>query len=157
MVKADIGGLFKINEMKNIIKILIIAFLLRVVLAFITWHPDINNHVDWGIRIFSYGPGKFFAPESNVWSYTWPNQPLGTIYMFAVIRKLFELVFSVFWWVNIHIPLFPSAIMLFLEDYLYIAMLKLPAILADLGIAVLIYKIILSWGTKANGKKLEKI
>jgi len=111
-------------------------------LAFVVWHPDMNNHIDWGIRFFEYGPAKYFAPETNVWSFTWPNQPLGTIYMFAGIRKLFEIIFSFFWWINVNVSLFPSGIVSYFETNLYPALLQLPSILADMGIAYLIYKII---------------
>ncbi|MEK7497984.1 MAG: hypothetical protein AAB656_03635 [Patescibacteria group bacterium] len=118
-----------------------VAFLGRLILSFIVWHPDINNHIDWGIRFWQYGPAKFFAPETNVWSYTWPNQPPGTIYMFAGIRKLFEFIFNIFWVINIKIPAFPSGIVTFFESNLYSALLKLPSILADIGIAYLLYKL----------------
>ena len=124
--------------MKSIYKILLIAFLLRVFLAFLVWHGDVNNHIDWGIRFWEYGPKEFYS--ANVWSFTWPNQPPGTMYLFAGIRKLFELLFSVFWFLNLKIPAFPSNIMFFLETNLYPALLKLPSILADLGIAYLIYR-----------------
>ncbi|MBI4058833.1 hypothetical protein HY404_01180 [Candidatus Microgenomates bacterium] len=124
--------------MQHLWKVLLIAFLLRVVFAFIVWHPDLNNHVDWGIRFWQYGPEKFYS--QNVWSFSWPNQPPGTIIIFALVRKLFELIFNFFWWVNVNLPVFPSAIMLFFEERLYQALLKLPAILADLGMAYLIFK-----------------
>lgn len=114
------------------------AFLFRGVLAFLTWHPDVNNHIDWGIRFWEYGPRDFY--KQNVWSYTWPDQPPGTMLIFAAIRKLHEAVFSFFWFLNITIPPFPSNLMFFLEDRLYPALLKLPAILADLGIAALIFQ-----------------
>ncbi len=120
------------------------ALIFRFVISFIIWHPDINNHIDWGIRFWQYGPQKFFAPSTNVWNFTWPNQPPGTIYIFAGIEKLFEFVFSVFWWINIKIPLFPSGIITFFESNLYPALLKLPSILSDLGIAYIIYKLLKS-------------
>ncbi len=123
--------------MKGIYKIILLAFVFRITLAFLVWHPDVNNHVDWGIRFWQYGPGEFY--KANVWSFTWPNQPPGTIYIFAAVRKIFEAVFSFFWFININIPLFPSNIMLFFETNLYPSLLKLPAILADLGIAYLIF------------------
>jgi Gpi18-like mannosyltransferase len=126
---------------RKLLLIFITAFLFRFVLAFTTWHPDLRNHMDWGIRFFEYGPAKFFSPDANVWSYTWPNQPPGTIYIFAFVRKLYEILFSIFWWLNINIPSFPSIVMFYLEKNLYPALLKLPAILADLGIAWIIYKI----------------
>lgn len=123
--------------MKKIIWIFIAAFIFRVFLSFLTWHGDVYNHMDWGERFWQYGPGFFY--NSNVWSFTWPNQPPGTIIIFAFIRKLFELIFNLFWWVNITIPAFPSGLMLYFENNLYPALLKLPAILADLGIGYLIY------------------
>jgi len=122
--------------------ILILAILMRVVFAFSVWHPDLNNHIDWGIRFFEYGPAKYFAPETNVWSFTWPNQPPGTIYMFAGARILFEWLFSFFWFLNVKISVFPSGIITFFEKALYPAILQLPAILADFGIAWVIYKVV---------------
>lgn len=120
--------------------IFVTALVFRLVLSFLTWHPDLNNHIDWGIRFFEYGAAKVYAPESNVWSFTWPNQPPGTMLIFAGVRKAFEFVFNIFWQINIKIPAFPSIIITFFEDTLYASMLKWPAILADLGIAFLIYR-----------------
>lgn len=124
--------------MSKIFKILLLAFVFRFILAFLIWHGDVNNHLDWGIRFWEYGPKEFYS--ANVWSFVWPNQPPGTIYIFAGIRKLFEFLFSFFWFLNVKIPIFPSNIMFFLETNLYPALLKLPSILADLGIAYLIYR-----------------
>jgi len=93
--------------------------------------------MDWGQRFWDYGASGFYS--ANVWNYTWPNQPPGTIYLFAATYKLYKAVFSFFWWMNIKIPLFPSNLMLFFESNLYPALTHLPAILADLGIAYLIY------------------
>jgi Gpi18-like mannosyltransferase len=136
----------------TITKILILGLVLRIILAFMMWHPDMNNHVDWGIRFFEYGPQNFYAPQSNVWSYTWPNQPPGTILMFAGVRKIFEATFTGLMFVNTSIPAFPSGIITFFEGTLYQAMLKLPAILSDLAIAYLIYKIFVDLKKPALGK-----
>ncbi|MDO8340401.1 MAG: hypothetical protein Q7T59_00325 [Candidatus Woesebacteria bacterium] len=118
--------------------ILFVVFCFRLILSFLIWHPDLNNHIDWGIRFWQYGPAKFYT--ENVWNFTWPNQPPGTIYMFAGIRKLFEFIFGIFWIINTKIPAFPSIVISFFETNLYPALLKLPAILADFGVAYLIYK-----------------
>ncbi len=126
--------------MKKFFLIVIFALVFRLVLSFIVWHPDLNNHSDWGIRFFEYRASRFYSPETNVWSFTWPNQPPGSIYMFAGVRKLFEFVFNVFWLINVKIPAFPSIIVSYFETNLYPALLKLPAILSDFGIAYLIYK-----------------
>lgn len=124
--------------MKKIWLVLLLALFFRFSISFLVWHGDVNNHIDWGIRFWEYGPAKFYS--ANVWSFLWPNQPPGTMYLFAGTRKLFELLFSVFWFLNLKIPAFPSNIMFFLETNLYPALLKLPSILADLGIAYLIYR-----------------
>lgn len=121
--------------------IIFFAILFRFIVSFTVWHPDVNNHVDWGIRFFQYGASKFYAPESNVWSFTWPNQPPGTTYLFAGVKTFSDFVFSIFWWINIKVPPFPSNIMFFLEHNLYPGLLKLPSILADVGIAILIYRV----------------
>ncbi|KKQ38070.1 MAG: hypothetical protein US53_C0002G0005 [Candidatus Woesebacteria bacterium GW2011_GWA1_37_7] len=129
-----------LGKQRNIVFLIIAAFVFRLAFSFIVWHPDVNNHLDWGIRYFEYGPEKFYAPESNIWSYTWPNQPPGTIYIFAFSRKLFESIFNFFWFINIKIPAFPSGIITYFEHNLYPAVVKLPGIIADFGIAYLLYK-----------------
>jgi Gpi18-like mannosyltransferase len=121
---------------------LVVAFAFRFILSFLIWHPDLNTNADWGIRFFQYGPAGFFSPEANVWSFTWPNQPPGTIYMFAGIRKLYEGTFGFLSYLHFHLHAFPGSTLLYLEQNLYPAMLKFPAILADLGIGYLIYKIV---------------
>lgn len=126
--------------MKTIFKVLFAAFIVKLVVSFLVWHPDVNNHVDWGIRFWQYGPAKFYS--ANVWSFTWPNQPPGTIYMFAGVRKLYEVVFEFFSYLHFSLKVFPGSILLYFEQNLYPALTKLPAILADLGIAYLIYKIV---------------
>lgn len=136
---------------------IIAVFLLRIIFSFVIWHPDLNNHMDWGIRFFEYGPSKFYAPESNVWSFTWPNQPPGTTYMFAGIRILFEFIFNIFWQINVNIPVFPSIVISYFETNLYPALLKLPAILADFGIAYLIFKIVKKISTKKDNDNLAKV
>ncbi len=130
------------NKIKPIFKVLFFAFILKLVVSFLVWHPDVNNHIDWGIRFWQYGPAKFYAPESNVWSFTWPNQPPGTMYMFAAVRKLYEVLFAFFSYLHFDLKVFPGSFLLYFEQSLYPALTKLPGILSDLGIAYVIYKII---------------
>ena len=47
---------------KKIRNIIIFAFLFRVLFAFFTFHPDLRNNMDWGIRFFEYLTSKFFEP-----------------------------------------------------------------------------------------------
>lgn len=122
-------------------KILLIAFLVRFIFLFGGYHPDLGNHLDWGIRFWQYGPRKFY--DASVWSVSWPNQPPGTIYLWAVIAKFKEILWTVLWWVNINIRLFPSNLVTFLENRLHPALVKLPSVLSEIGIGWLIYLIVL--------------
>jgi len=130
----------KIKLNFNVVRSLfVIAIAARLVFAFLTSHPDVNNHLDWGTRFFEYGAAEFYDPETNVWSFTWPNQPPGTTYIFAGTKIVSDFIFSIFWWINVNVPPFPSNVMYYLEQNLYMAVSKLPAILADLGISYLLY------------------
>jgi Gpi18-like mannosyltransferase len=131
------------------------AFVFRLTLSFFAHHIDLFNHADWGVRFWQYGPTKFYT--ANVWSFTWPNQPPGTIYIFAGIRKLYEGIFSFFSYLHFQLNIFPGSILLYLEKNLYTAFVKLPAILADFGIAWLIYKIVFGITKKKNLSALGSI
>ena len=133
--------------------ILITAFLFRLILSFLTWHGDLNNHMDWGIRFWQYGAKGFY--ESNVWSFTWPNQPPGTIYLFAGVRKVYEGIFTLFSYLHFSLHVFPGRALLYMQTNLYPALLKFPSILSDLGIGYLVYLILL--GVIKNKKEAKKV
>jgi len=132
--------------------IFLAAFVFRLLVAPLAWHIDVMNHLDWGERFFEYGINGFYAPDSNVWNFTWPNQPPGTAYIFAGTYLAFQGIFSTLWSINTTIPVFPSIIVTLAEGYLYPVLVKLPAILSDLGIAYLIYKFLSDWKDKKIAK-----
>lgn len=126
---------------KKIIVIFLIALFLRIFLVFISsWHPDLPNHIDWGIRFLKYGSKNFY--ENSIWGVSWPNQPFGSMLLFAGIAWLKNIIFNFILFLNNTFPLFPSFIIPTLEVKLHAWMVKLPFIFSDLGIGFLIYKII---------------
>ncbi len=128
--------------MKKLKKILLIGLVLRLFIALISsYHPDILNHVDWGNRFWEYGAKGFY--EGNFWGVSWPNQPVASMFLFALISKLNQIIFSILWFFNIKFSFFPSFIFPFLEKNLHILLLKLPFILSDIALSSLIYKIVL--------------
>ena len=133
------------GETKDITSVMlwsfIAALILRLILIFVSGHhPDLINHIDWGEKFWQVGPKNFY--ENIFWRMSWPNQPLGTVCLFAFISKLSQWIFSFFWWLNIKIPLFPSLVVSFLEAKLNIILVKVPFVLADLGIGWLIYRVV---------------
>ena len=143
------GRLWKKNTLK---KLLFFSFLLRLFLLLISsCHPDILNHLDWGERFWFYGAKNFY--EGNFWGVSWPNQPIASIFLFALINKLYHLIFAALWWLNLNLSFFPSFIFPFLEQKLPIILFKLPFVLSDLGLGLLIYRISLHL-TKQKTKAL---
>lgn len=128
----------------------VIAFCLRLVLSFGSSHPDLGNHLDWGVKFWELGPKNFY--ENLFWQVSWANQPPGSIYLFALIRKIYELIFGLSWWLNLKIPLFPSTLIPLFQEKLYVSLIKLPSILADLGIAALVYKFVAELKNKKRAK-----
>lgn len=117
------------------------GFFLRLTLLFISAsHPDIGNHLDWGNRFLDLGPAKFY--ENIFWNVSWPNQPLGSILLFGSTAFIKDILFNSLAFLNQNIPIFPSFIIPILEKNLHIWLVKLPFLLADLGLAFLIYQIV---------------
>lgn len=130
------------NKTISIFKILLIGLFLRFILLIISkWHPDILNHIDWGIRFLELGPKKFY--ENIFWGVSWPNQPIGTMLLFAFSALTKNIVFGFIQTLNQNFSFFPSFIIPFIETNIHAWMVKLPFILSDIGLGFLIYKIVL--------------
>ena len=131
----------------KITNILILALVIRIILIIISgYHPDILNHVDWGIRFLSLGPKKFY--ENIFWGVSWPNQPFGSMLLFALCAILKNTLFGSIEFLNQTFSFFPSFIIPTIEQNLHIWLVKLPFILSDIGIGYLIYKIVAEFKPK---------
>ncbi|HPJ16987.1 MAG TPA: hypothetical protein PK639_01995 [Candidatus Woesebacteria bacterium] len=130
--------------------IILFSFVFRLFLTLISnSHPDIGNHVDWGNRFWQYGPTDFY--HQSIWSVSFPNQPFGSIYLFAAISKIYDFIKYSAWELNIKFPIFPSFLIPFIETKLHIILLKLPFILAETALGYLIYLIAEKY-KKGSGK-----
>jgi Gpi18-like mannosyltransferase len=127
--------------------ILLLGLLLRLFLVIISgWHPDLLNHIDWGIRFLNLGPQKFY--ENIFWGVSWPNQPFGTMLLFAFSAICKNLIFGFIEFLNQSFSFFPSFIIPFIEANIHAWMVKFPFILADIGLGFLIYKIVIEFKPK---------
>lgn len=130
----------KINQY-SIVKILIISLIFRVFLMVLSaWHPDLNNHIDWGIRFLNLGPKNFY--ENIFWGVSWANQPFGTMLLFAFCATSKNIVFGFIEFLNQNISIFPSFIIPYIEANIHAWMVKLPFVLSDIGLGYLIYRIV---------------
>lgn len=128
--------------MKRKLKILLIlAFIFRVSLVFSAYHGDLNNNISWGNIASEEGLKGFYgSDDADDWPYSAPNQPPLTILLFAGLSKIWTSVDSFAWGLNNQFRLFPSKFIWTWEDKGMIFLIKLPGILADLGIAYVIFK-----------------
>jgi len=115
------------------------GLLIRLALIFVNFSFDVNNHIVWAKDLHLRGfLGFFDRPSSEKFAVAYPNYPPLSLFIFYLFYPLPKIIFDFFWFLNVRLPLFPSNFVSMLESIdqrLFLAaMLKLPAILADLGL-----------------------
>ena len=126
---------------KPLFVLLLLGLLLRLFLSIQIYSGDVNNHISWGKdslkRGFSGIYERDFWPEYGTMTPTYPPIP---IFLFTAFYWLFDWSYKISWSLNLSLPIFPSNLIYFFEDQDTLpAYLKIPAIFADLGIAIVVY------------------
>lgn len=118
----------------------LLGLIVRLSIIFYDYSWDVNNHMVWAKDFLMRGPQNFYETQSsNVFATLTPNYPPLAIFIFAVMNLLNPLIHSTYWWLNLNISFIPSNMIFFLEKLVFLAaLMKVPAILADLGIAYLV-------------------
>lgn len=119
----------------------LLGLIVRLSMIYYDYSWDVNNHMVWAKDLMMRGPINFYETiSSNVFAYPTPNYPPLAIYIFVVMKGLNPLIHRLYWWLNITIPLIPSKLIFFLEKTVFLAgLMKIPAILADLGVALMVF------------------
>lgn len=123
--------------MKSLYVVFLLALILRFFVIFWAHHGDLNNNISWGTLAVERGLNNFYEGED--WPYSAPNQPPLTILLFWVSRLIWQFIENTSWWLNNNLPAFPSSFIWFWESKGMDFLVKFPSIIADLGIAILIY------------------
>lgn len=122
-----------------LLAILFVGLVIR--LYFVNKHifGDLLVHMEWGERYWDLGPKEFYYDEDWYWSR--PTQPPLTSLLFAGSYWLYDHKYRLAELHNlIKIP--PAFFIIYFYDWGYVLLLKLPAIIADLLLCLLIYKIV---------------
>lgn len=133
---------FKKNKISRVVLLLFFTgVLLRLIISIQNYRGDMNNYVSWGQDIAKYGIRGFyerqFMPEYHTAN---PNYPPLANYLFFGSLKLYEAAKNTTFWLNSNVSIFPSKLIYFFDNpFVLLAFFKLPAILADLGIAWVLY------------------
>ena len=130
----------QVSKSKKFWLLLFSAFLIRILLAYFQYSGDVRNHIAWADSFLSQIAGFYGRPVPG---FTHPNYPPLTIYFFSISRVLYFWFAQASTFLNNAIGLFPSNLIFLLPTLdMQAAFMKIPAIFADLGIGVLIYKIL---------------
>lgn len=123
------------------IGICLISFILRLAVISLGYHGDLNNQISWGNTVYKYGTVDFY--ERDDWDYSSPNQPPLTILMLGGLVTAWHFINDFFWYLNNSFKIFPSVIIWWWEQTGMILLMKLPSIIADVVIGIIIYKYLL--------------
>lgn len=121
--------------------LLLLGFIIRVSLVFIDYSFDVNSFMAWGREADKYGFAGFYErPSREQYSTVYPNYPPLAIFLFYSSFKNYQLVDNAIWNLNIKYKAFPSRLVFFIKQRSTMAaFFKRSSILADLGIAVIVY------------------
>ncbi len=126
------------KQTKVIFSLLFLALLLRLVFLFPQYSGDIKNHLVWG-NSFLQSPAGFYSRHFP--GFNDANYPPLAIFLFALSNLLLLAFRNSFVYLNNLLPAFPSFLVpLFNHENMQYGFLKLPGILADLGIGYLLFK-----------------
>lgn len=117
------------------------ALLLRLLLLFIDYSWDVNNHISWAEDLIRnrFSESFYTTISTNVFGSKYPNYPPLSLFLFYLLYPLQSFIHSLVWWANVTIPVFPSQLIFFVESKTFLAgLFKIPSILADFGIVWLL-------------------
>jgi len=137
---------------RNLLFVLfLLGLLFRIVISFQNYSGDVTNHMIWGETAVKHGlKGLYNIDFYKYYGHISPNYPPITILFFAFFYLVKIWVYQFAWFLNLHMSIFPSKLIFFLKDFNYYPrLLKLPAILSDIGIAYITYL----FAKKIIGKK----
>lgn len=123
----------------SLFKILLLAFIVRVILLPLIYHGDVTTIYWWG-KFASEFTWRGYYDWLNFGGYNHPDQPMLLIDYSFIIRQTYLFFYQILWFLNTHIPLFPSNFMTwyFLNGNQFL--IKFPFVLTDITLIYLVYK-----------------
>ncbi|MBX4205577.1 hypothetical protein KW795_00090 [Candidatus Microgenomates bacterium] len=127
------------NKLNIIFVLGLFAFLVfRLLLVPVAHHGDLNNNISWGNEAISRGLVNYY--EGKDWPYSAPNQPPLYILLFTFMSFLYKNITDISWNLNSKFSFFPSGFIWFWQRWGMEYLVKLPSIISDLGIALVVFK-----------------
>lgn len=125
---------------KKLFYLVITALIIRLIVIYFQYSGDIRNHLVWADSVLSSGTWGFYG--RHFIGFNDANYPPAMILLFAFFRFLYQVVNNFLLWQNFNAKFLPSSLILFFASLnMQAVFLKLPSVLADLGIGILLYRI----------------
>jgi Gpi18-like mannosyltransferase len=156
MTKNKATSLFTTNNIK-ISLFLLSGFILRLFLARFGNAGDVDVFAEWGDKFWEVGARGFYSHKD--WYYSFPTYPPISSLMYAASRWLSDHSYVL---AQIHntIKIIPADFIVFFNravegnpfrySYGYFLLIKLPAILADIGLSLIVYKLVFKFTKDVN-------
>src|SRR3989344_9385125 len=90
-------------KISSFFKILLIAFLIRLLLLPLSFHSDLNNNLIWGIYANEFGLRGFYD-WLNFGNYARPDYPPLAMVILLALRFVWQFIFNILWEINVAIP-----------------------------------------------------
>jgi len=130
------------NKLKiTVIFLLLLGFVVRILLINLGHglSTDFLIFEEWGRKFWELGPKEFYLYK--YWDFARPNYPPLSSFIFAAAYWLFDHKYVLAQLHNV-IKIPPAVFIVFFYKYGYNLLLKIPAFLADLGLAYVVYRLI---------------
>lgn len=126
--------------------LLALGFIIRIALVPYLESGDLLVYQEWGTKYWELGARNYYFNEV-LWKYASPNYPPLASLLFGGSYWLFE---HKFWLAQLHnlIKIPPAFFIEYFYEHGYILLLKLPSILADLGLGIVVYNLVLRFTKK---------
>lgn len=138
---ASATSFIKKHRIKLIFWLLLaLGLIIRVILAPYFASGDLLAYQEWGTKFWELGARNYYFGEM-LWEHSIPNYPPLASLLFGGSYWLFE---HKFWLAQLHniIKIPPAFIIRYFYEHGHILLLKLPSILADLGLGVIVYSLV---------------
>lgn len=123
-----------VRKHNTLIILFSLGLLLRLLLIFVDYAYDVNNHIVWGQDALKRGFINYYNRESSEkFCCEYPNYPPLAIYFFYLIHALQPYIINLISW------LAGSFVYIRTQTGFIASIIKLPAVFADLGIAYVCY------------------
>src|SRR3989304_5531217 len=122
-------------------KVILLGLTLRLILAFWGQHSDIDTYYWLSKDLLINGMDGFY--DRYITNTIRALYPPVTSYIFWFNGIIHETIWKILWFINLKISFFPSNLIFWWESkFSWYYLNKLPAILADIGIIYILYKIV---------------